>query len=121
LVTSFLCLIFWIVVAITQPLPEPLASYVNAQKSTDSTLFSILALIALAGMLVSYVGLFLVKKWGRALFITTTLIMTFLTLFEHPMVITANTNVLSSIGDMLNGAIIAVSLFTPLFNSSDKT
>jgi hypothetical protein len=72
-------------------------------------------------MLVSYVGLFLVKKWGRTLFIAATVILTFLTLFDHPAVVTANTNVLSSIADMLTGAIIAVSLFTPVFNTSGKT
>jgi len=105
----------------TQSLPEPLASYANAQMNKGVTAKAILDLIALAGLLFSYVGLFSLKRWGRTLFVAATIILTFLTLFDHPVIVTANTNVLSSIGDMLGGAIIAISFFTPLFNTSDKT
>jgi hypothetical protein len=120
LAASLLCLFSWIAAGMTQSLPEPLATYANAQMNKGVTPKAIFDLIALAGILLSYIGLFSLQRWGRTLFIAATIILTFLTLFDHPVIVTANANVLSSIGDMLTGAIIAIALFTPLFDASGK-
>jgi uncharacterized membrane protein len=119
LIISLLCWTFGIIADVTQPLPEPLASYVKSHKSTGDDLVSIAGMLAFVGMLVSYVGLFLIRKWGRTLFIATMAIIVLLDSFEQALVVTASVDVLNSILFILFGAIVTLSLSTSVFDATD--
>ena len=119
LTASLLCWAFAIIADATRHLPEPLASYEKQQTNTGDDPVSIAGMISFVGVLVSYVGLFLIRRWGRTLFISSMAILILLGLFERPIVETAAVDVLNSILMILFGAIIAVSFSTSIFDATD--
>jgi hypothetical protein len=93
--------------------PEPSQTQSGNNSSSDAVVGVALLVII---MCPSYIGLLLIKKWGRNLFILTTILMLILVAFGGAITVSATANVLETISDIFTGAIIAVSFFTPLFN-----
>ena len=87
-------------------------------QTSDNNLSNAVAGFAflMVAMIPSYVGMFLVKKWGRTLFVVVTVLILVVSLFGGPMMVSATANVLGSLSDMANGAVIAASFVTPVFN-----
>jgi hypothetical protein len=117
---SILLILFQILSGYVLSLPEPLETYDNTRYNSPSPAFAIfflLSFVTLIGLLIaSYVGLFLIHKWGRLLFTITAGFAVFVTLCLGPDVETALSNAFGSLFDMTNGAILALAYFTPLFD-----
>ena len=121
---SLVFLLFQILSGYLQSLPEPLETYSNTRYNSPSPAFAImflLSFVTLIGLLIaSYVGLFLIHRWGRLLFTITAGFAVFVTLCLGPDVETAFSNAFGSLFDMTNGAILAIAYFTPLFDRGLK-
>jgi hypothetical protein len=122
---SILFLIAQIISGIVCSLPDPLQTYSNTKSNSNSQATDILygiSFIVLIGLLLaSYIGLFLVHKWGRLLFTITTGLAVMLTLFMGPDVEAAASNAFGSLFDMTNGAILSIAYCTGLFSKGSRT
>jgi hypothetical protein len=121
---SLFFLIAVLVVSFIPLLPEPLKAYEDTRFNTGSPLIPLLIiasmLLLLVLTLVSYVGLFLIHKWGRLLFAIVTGLGIVMELCLGPVVEPAISSALGSLSDMSCGLLIGLSYFTPLFNDTNR-
>jgi hypothetical protein len=115
---SFVCLIAQIVCAYGQPLPEPLATFVNQQGSPGSIFAEIAAAIYFVAMLVAYVSLLLLKAWGRVIFAIAVGLALVLSLEQGPLVEPCSAVLFGSLSDLFTGAVLALAFLTPVLQRS---
>jgi hypothetical protein len=118
---SLIFLIAQIVSSFVCSLPEPLQTYNDTRYNSASTIPMVLLLVTyvllLCLLVASYVGLFLIHKWGKLLFSIAVGIGVFLTLCQGPDVETAFSDSCGSLFDMTNGVILSIAYLTPLFKT----
>lgn len=129
LVINWLLVLAYIVVSITTEslLPPEIQSYLDAQLNTPITLFEIVLLIIgvvyFIFCIVLSVGLFLFKKWAKAILLPSSVLslLLFLLVFNTKPVI--ETGWASFIGDILSlfeGIILALVYFSPISRMFEK-
>ena len=114
-VLSIVCFIAFLLASLNQP---SAAEGQSSDQSSSDQIWGMIILIII--MFPSYLGLLLIKKWGRNLFIVTIAIILVVTLFCGSVTESPTANALGTMSDMLNGAILAVLFFTPVLNTSLK-
>jgi hypothetical protein len=114
-VLSIVFFIAFLLASLNQP---SAAEGQSSGQSSSDQIWGMIILIII--MFPSYLGLLLIKKWGRNLFIVTIAIILVVTLFCGSVTESPTANALGTLSDMLNGAILAVLFFTPVLNTSLK-
>ena len=100
-------------------LHQDLQSFLDAQIEADVTgpdvVLMIVGLCAVAMLIVSYVGLFKIKKWGRFLFLVSNSLGLAVTPFIGPVIYTGIASMLAYASAILAGVVITLCYFTPVF------
>jgi hypothetical protein len=110
---SFLLLVSMLLAAIYQPGP---GSFTSDGQTLDLTLMDFINLFCLSLLLVSYIGIMLLKKWGRLLFVIAFSGQTVSGLFTAATVASTLTSFFACLFLVSCGAILALACLTDLFD-----
>jgi hypothetical protein len=98
----------------SQVLADAYAQESESWFSSNIWVLMAIALPLLAAIVAGFVGLFLFKRWGRAVSFYSTLAGLCLYLFTGPTVNSALEGVLYEVSSLLWGAILALSYYSPI-------
>ena len=106
-------------------LPETLQSYwketwdLEAEVSASEMILGLLAILCFPVLIIGYVGLFLLKSWGRTVFIFAAIFFWLLTPLMGPFVLTSITYMFYDLASAAMGAIIAMAYLPPIADKID--
>ena len=113
---SILLMFLLVGACIFMPLPQAFRAYkADSITTTVDVIADIIELLTIPMIIAAYIGLFLIKKWGRLLFAISIGVMVGSDLFSGPAIVASAVNFFSDLFEISAGIILAIAYLSPLF------